>query len=228
MRGHVALQLGAVGEGVVAERAGEVLLILLMAVLDVLLERRQPLVAPVAIGAGQQLGEGIWRSRWQVWSGGWGRVGEGQKGRWREGGKGKAGQKVRINGSQTGPAARHWYGSYLCNLPHMSVSLASSAPPPPSSTHSPTHTHMHTMGGRAHFFLFFFFFSCAPAAGYQELNPHLPLLFPLSLFLVDRGEGGSRVEGGVWRGALSDFTPPTPADQTPPLAQLLLETVGKH
>lgn len=92
--GHVALQLGAVGEGVVAERAGEVLLILLMAVLDVLLERRQPLVAPVAVGAGQQLGEGIWRSRWQVWSSGWGQFGEGQKGKWREGEKGKAGQKV--------------------------------------------------------------------------------------------------------------------------------------
>lgn len=86
MRGHVALQLGAVGEGVVAERAGEVLLILLMAVLDVLLERRQPLVASVAVGAGQQLGEGIWRSRWQVWSGqagrrerGWFRKGDGRR-----------------------------------------------------------------------------------------------------------------------------------------------------
>lgn len=81
MRGHVALQLGAVGEGVVAERAGKVLLVLLMAVLDVLLERRQPLVAPVAVGAGQQLGEGIWRSRWQVWSGGWRRVRGREEGR---------------------------------------------------------------------------------------------------------------------------------------------------
>jgi len=66
VRGHVALQLRAVGEGVVAQRAGEVLLVLLVAVLDVLLQRRQPLVAAVAVGAGQQLGEGIWRSRWQV------------------------------------------------------------------------------------------------------------------------------------------------------------------
>lgn len=66
VRGHVALQLGAVRERVVAQRAGEVLLVLLMAVLDVLLQRSQTLVASVAVGAGQQLGESIWRSRWQV------------------------------------------------------------------------------------------------------------------------------------------------------------------
>ena len=82
--GHVALELRAVGEGVAAEGAGEVLLVLLMAVLDVLLQRSQALVAPVAVGAGQQLGEGIWRSRWQVCNG---------EGRW----GGPKGQ--RINGS---------------------------------------------------------------------------------------------------------------------------------
>lgn len=65
----MALQLSAVGERVVAQGAGEVLLVLLMAVLDVLLQRCQTLVAPVAVGAGQQLGEGIWRSRWQVCAG---------------------------------------------------------------------------------------------------------------------------------------------------------------
>lgn len=38
VRGHVPLELGAVGKGVVAQGAGEVLLVLLMAVLDVLLQ----------------------------------------------------------------------------------------------------------------------------------------------------------------------------------------------
>lgn len=66
------LELGAVGKRVVTERAREVLLVLLVAVLDVLLEGRQALVAPVAVGAGQQLGEGIWSSRWQVCAPGWG------------------------------------------------------------------------------------------------------------------------------------------------------------
>lgn len=73
------LELGAVGKRVVTERAREVLLVLLVAVLDVLLEGRQALVAPVAVGAGQQLGEGIWSSRWQVCAPGWG--GEGRGGR---------------------------------------------------------------------------------------------------------------------------------------------------
>lgn len=54
---HMPLELGAVGKRVVTERAREVLLVLLVAVLDVLLEGRQALVAPVAVGAGQQLGE---------------------------------------------------------------------------------------------------------------------------------------------------------------------------
>lgn len=73
------LELGAVGKRVVTERAREVLLVLLVAVLDVLLEGRQALVAPVAVGAGQQLGEGIWSSRWQVCAPG--RAGGGKRGR---------------------------------------------------------------------------------------------------------------------------------------------------
>lgn len=62
------LELGAVGKRVATKRAGEVLLILLVAILDVLLQRCQALVAPVAVGAGQQLGKSIWSSRWQVCS----------------------------------------------------------------------------------------------------------------------------------------------------------------
>lgn len=75
------LELGAVGKRVVTERAREVLLVLLVAVLDVLLEGRQALVAPVAVGAGQQLGEGIWSSRWQVCTPAWGRAGGEERGR---------------------------------------------------------------------------------------------------------------------------------------------------
>lgn len=60
------LELGAVGKRVATKRAGKVLFILLVAVLDVLLQRRQALVAAVAVGAGQQLGKSIWSSRWQV------------------------------------------------------------------------------------------------------------------------------------------------------------------
>lgn len=59
-------QLSAVSKGVVAQRAGEVLLVLLVPVLDVFLQRSQALVTPVAVGAGQQLGKSIWSSRWQV------------------------------------------------------------------------------------------------------------------------------------------------------------------
>lgn len=62
------LELGAVGKRVATKRAGKVLLILLVAVLDVLLQGCQALVAPVAVGAGQQLGKSIWSSRWQVCS----------------------------------------------------------------------------------------------------------------------------------------------------------------
>lgn len=88
------LELGAVGKRVVTERAREVLLVLLVAVLDVLLEGRQALVAPVAVGAGQQLGEGIWSSRWQVCTPGWG--GEGRE----------AGQKVSKSMAAHGLIAR--------------------------------------------------------------------------------------------------------------------------
>lgn len=62
------LELGAVGKRVVAKRTGEVFLVLLMAILDVLLQGGQTLVAPVAVGAGQQLGKSIWSSRWQVFN----------------------------------------------------------------------------------------------------------------------------------------------------------------
>lgn len=79
--GHMPLKLSAVSKRVVAQRAGEVLLVLLMAVLDVLLQRCQTLVAPVAVGAGQQLGEGIWRSRWQVCKGDSGMEGGRRKGK---------------------------------------------------------------------------------------------------------------------------------------------------
>ena len=64
--GHVALQLCAVREGVGAQRAWDALLVLLVAVLDVLLQGRQPLVAPVAVRAGQELGEVVRRAAGQV------------------------------------------------------------------------------------------------------------------------------------------------------------------
>lgn len=92
------LELGAVGKRVVTERAREVLLVLLVAVLDVLLEGRQALVAPVAVGAGQQLGEGIWSSRWQVCTPG--------RGRRRGGGGKEAGQKVSKSMAAHGLIAR--------------------------------------------------------------------------------------------------------------------------
>lgn len=59
MRGHVTLQLRAVAEGVAAQRAGEALLVPLVPILDVLLQRRQPLVAAVAVRTGEQLGKVI-------------------------------------------------------------------------------------------------------------------------------------------------------------------------
>lgn len=62
----MAIQLRAVGKSVAAELAGEGLLVLLVSVLDVLLEGGQPLVAAVAVGAGQQLGKVIWRPECQV------------------------------------------------------------------------------------------------------------------------------------------------------------------
>lgn len=111
------LELGAVGKRVVTERAREVLLVLLVAVLDVLLEGRQALVAPVAVGAGQQLGEGIWSSRWQVCTPGWGRQGEGEGGGEEEE---EAGQKVSKSMAAHGLIARdgmRGIAAICCPLP---------------------------------------------------------------------------------------------------------------
>lgn len=136
------LKLSAVSKRVVAQGAGEVLLVLLMAVLDVLLQRCQTLVAPVAVGAGQQLGEGIWRSRWQVCTGDSGGVGEG----WgkAEEGEGKAGQKVSESMAANGRAAQEWYGSYLCNLLHMRATVSGWHPLHYDLLPTP-HTHTHTL-----------------------------------------------------------------------------------
>lgn len=56
------LQLGAVGEGVAAVRAAVVVLAGLVPILDVLLQRRVAFVAPRAVRARVQLGEGVWRA----------------------------------------------------------------------------------------------------------------------------------------------------------------------
>lgn len=58
----MTLELGSICEGVAAQGAAEVVLVLLMAVLDVFLQRREALVASVTIRAGEQLGKSIWRS----------------------------------------------------------------------------------------------------------------------------------------------------------------------
>lgn len=55
----MALQLGAVGEAVVAVGAAEALVGLLVAVLDVLLQRAVALVPTGAVRTGEQLGEGV-------------------------------------------------------------------------------------------------------------------------------------------------------------------------
>lgn len=57
MDGHVAFQLGAVGKAVVAVGAAEALVRLLVAVLDVLLQRAVALVATGAVWTREQLGE---------------------------------------------------------------------------------------------------------------------------------------------------------------------------
>lgn len=184
VRGHVALQLGAVGEGVVAERAGKVFIVFLMAVLDVLLERRKPLVAPVAVGAGQQLGKGIWRSRWQVWSGGWGRVRRRERGR---GGRGKQ-AKRSVNQWQpngAGCPALVWQLSVQSAAHECKLGITHTSP---ALTHKPTHTqiHMHTIGGHT---LFFLLFDANSRIRGDQPPPALTFLF-LSLFLGDRKEGG--------------------------------------
>ncbi len=68
VRGHVALQLCAVAEGVSTQRAAKALLILLMAIFDVFLQRRQALVATVTVRTGEQLGEVIRCARQQICS----------------------------------------------------------------------------------------------------------------------------------------------------------------
>ena len=60
----MAVQLRAVGEGVAAEGAAEVVLALLVPVLDVLLQGGVALVAAGAVGAREQLGEGV-RGAWE-------------------------------------------------------------------------------------------------------------------------------------------------------------------
>lgn len=67
VHGHVTLQLRAAAEGIGAQWAGEALLILLVAILDVFLQRRQPLVAALAVRAGEQLGEVVRRGVQWVW-----------------------------------------------------------------------------------------------------------------------------------------------------------------
>ena len=62
MRGCVAVELRAVGEGIAAEGAAEAVLTLLVAVFDVLLQGGVALVAARAVRAGEQLGEGVWSS----------------------------------------------------------------------------------------------------------------------------------------------------------------------
>lgn len=64
--GHVTIQLSAVAEGFGAQRAGEALLVPLVAILDVFLQRRQALVAAVAVRTREQLGEVVRRARRQV------------------------------------------------------------------------------------------------------------------------------------------------------------------
>lgn len=59
---HVTLQLGSVGEAVVAVGAAEALVRLLVAVLDVLLQRAVAFVSTGAVRTREQLGEGIRRS----------------------------------------------------------------------------------------------------------------------------------------------------------------------
>lgn len=59
---HVTLQLGSVGEAVVAVGAAEALVRLLVSVLDVLLQRAVAFVSTGAVRTREQLGEGIRRS----------------------------------------------------------------------------------------------------------------------------------------------------------------------
>lgn len=66
VRGHVTLQLCAVAEGVGTQWTAEALLVLLVSVFDVFLQRRQTLVAAVAVRTREQLGEVVWSTGQQV------------------------------------------------------------------------------------------------------------------------------------------------------------------
>lgn len=68
VRGHVTLQLRAVAEGVGAQWAGEALLVLLVAILDVFFQRCQTLVAALAVRTGEHLGKGVRCAGQQVWT----------------------------------------------------------------------------------------------------------------------------------------------------------------
>lgn len=58
----MAFKLGSVCEGVTAQGAAEVVLVLLMAVLNVFFQRGKALVASITIWASEQLGKRIWCS----------------------------------------------------------------------------------------------------------------------------------------------------------------------
>lgn len=69
MHGHVALQLGALAEGVGAQRTSEGVLVLLVAILDVLLQGRQPFVAALAVRTREQLSEVVGSAGGQICTG---------------------------------------------------------------------------------------------------------------------------------------------------------------
>lgn len=224
------LKLSAVSKRVVAQGAGEVLLVLLMAVLDVLLQRCQTLVAPVAVGAGQQLGEGIWRSRWQVCTGD-----SGRRRRREEEGEGKAGQKVSESMATNGRAAQSGMGviSAICSTwesqcqagircTTTSSRLTHSTP---TRSHFPPHSYKHVHGtARTHYstdspnFFKQPSFSSPPTPNHHRWHVHrvcsvnhnpAQIQAPLFQFFPS----GELQRCAIW------FQAP---------AQLLLKTVGKH
>lgn len=68
VRGHVTFQLSSLGEGVGAERAGKALLHLLVAISDVLFQRRQTLVPTFTVGTREQLSKVVCGAERQVCS----------------------------------------------------------------------------------------------------------------------------------------------------------------
>lgn len=62
MCGHVSVQLCAVGEGVAAQRAAEVVLALLVSVFNVFLQRGVTLVTARAVRTGEKLRKRVWRA----------------------------------------------------------------------------------------------------------------------------------------------------------------------